>query len=83
MITTAEAQKDIATIIVTYDLGADDNYISKVNRARAQILILQKSTKRVNVATGGTHTTTTVTQRKQQKPTHSKTSRPCYRLLKK
>ena len=60
-ITTAEAQNNSTIIIVTYDLGADDNYLSKSDRARAQMLIVQKSTKRVNVVNGGTSTATDVT----------------------
>jgi hypothetical protein len=58
---TTEAQGNSVTIIVTYNLGADNNYLSKANRAKAHIPILQKSTKRVNVANGGTSTATNVT----------------------
>ena len=60
-ITIAESQSNSATIIVTYDSGADDNYMSKANRAKAHMPILQKLTKRVNVANGGTSTKLNVT----------------------
>jgi hypothetical protein len=42
-------------------LRADDNYLSEADRARAQILILQKLTKKVNIANGGTSTATNAT----------------------
>ena len=42
-------------------MRADDNYLSEADRARAQILILQKLTKKVNIANGGTSTATNAT----------------------
>ena len=60
-VATAEARSNSATIIVTYDPGVDNNYLSKVDQAKAHMPILQKSTKRVNVANGGTSTATNVT----------------------
>ena len=60
-ITTAEAQSNSATVIVTYNSGADNNYLSKADKAKAHMPILQKMRKRVNVANGGTSTATNVT----------------------
>ena len=60
-ITVAEAEQDSATIMVTYDSGADDNYMSESNRANARLPILRKSSKRVNVANGGLSKATNVT----------------------
>ena len=39
---------------LTYDSGADDNYVSKKDRKDAGLPILRKSTKRVSVANGDT-----------------------------
>ena len=58
---TSEARINITTIIVTYDLGAGDNYSSEADRTNAHMPIVRKSTKRVNVATEGTSTATHVT----------------------
>ena len=41
-------------IMVTYDSGADGNYVSKDDRLKAGMPILQKSTKQVGVANAGT-----------------------------
>ena len=41
-------------IMVTYDSGADGNYVSEYNRLKAGMPILRKSTKRVGVANTGT-----------------------------
>ena len=43
-------------IEVTYDSGANGNYISVADRIKANLPILGKSTKRVGVANGGTST---------------------------
>ena len=40
--------------MVTYDSGADGHYISETDRAKANLPILRKSTKRVGVANGNT-----------------------------
>ncbi len=40
-------------IMVTYDLGSDGHYISKKDRRKAGLPIIQKSTRRVGVANGG------------------------------
>ncbi len=40
-------------IMVTYDLGADGHYISKKDRRKAGLPIIQKSTRRVGVANEG------------------------------
>ena len=40
--------------MITYDSGADSNYISEQDRIIAGLPILRKSTKRVEVANGGT-----------------------------
>ena len=58
---TGEAQGNGATITAIYGLGADNNYLGKANRAKAHILILRKSTQKVNVANGGMSTETNVT----------------------
>ena len=60
-ITTVEAHNNSDTIIVTYKLGTDNNYLSKPDRERAQIPILQTLTKRVNVDNVDTRTATNVT----------------------
>ena len=41
-------------VMVTYDSGADGNYVSGEDRLKAGMPILQKSTKRVGVANAGT-----------------------------
>jgi hypothetical protein len=41
-------------IMITYDSGADDNYISKRDCVKAGLPILQQSTRKVGVANGGT-----------------------------
>ena len=40
-ITIAESQCNSAMIMVTYDLGADDNYMSETERAKAKLPILR------------------------------------------
>ena len=49
-------------VMLTYDSGANGNYLSESDRRRANLPILRRSTKRVGVANGGTshavHTTT-------------------------
>ena len=42
-----------ATVFATYDSGADGNYISEADRARAGWPILRHSARKVNVANGG------------------------------
>ena len=44
-ITTAEAQSNSATVIVTYNSGADNNYLSKADKAKAKLPILRKLAK--------------------------------------
>ena len=53
---TATFRSEDEAIIVTYDSGADSNYISETNRAKAGPPILCTSTKRVGVANGGKST---------------------------
>ena len=45
---------DDEPIMVTYDSGADGNYVSEDDRRKAGMPILRKSTKRVGVANAGT-----------------------------
>ena len=52
--------KDVAAMI-TYDLGADEHYLSERDRKLAGPPTLGPSTKRVEVANGGTSTTKHVT----------------------
>ncbi len=40
--------------MITYDSGSDGNYLSKKDRVKADLPILQPSTRMVGVATGGT-----------------------------
>ena len=49
-ITIAESLCDSAMIMMTSDLGVDDNYMSETDRAIAKLPIIQKLTKQVNVA---------------------------------
>ncbi len=49
-------------IMVTYDSGADGHYISKKDRRKAGLPIIQKSTRRVGVANGGVSQAKFVTQ---------------------
>jgi hypothetical protein len=49
-------------IMVMYNLGADGHYISKKDRRKAGLPIIQKSTRRVGVANGGVSQATFVTQ---------------------
>ena len=42
------------TAMITYNLGADGNYISKADRKNAGLHILRRSTKRAGVANGST-----------------------------
>ena len=42
------------SIMVTYDSGADGNYVSKDDRRKAGMPILRKSTKQVGVVDAGT-----------------------------
>jgi hypothetical protein len=48
--------------MVTYDSGADGHYISKKDRCKAGLPIIQKSTRRVGVANGGVSQAKFVTQ---------------------
>ena len=80
-IATAESCRSSALILVTYNSRPDDNYLSKEDRAKARMPILQTSTKRVSVANGGVSKAIDVTpflfpdyQRRQQRPTHSEIS---------
>ena len=52
--TVATYNEGSQAIMITYDYGADSNYISKQDRIIAGLLLLRKSTKRVKVANGGT-----------------------------
>ena len=52
--TIATFQDGDEAVRITYDSGADGNYISKADRKKAGLPILQHSTKRVGVANGGT-----------------------------
>ncbi len=49
-------------IMVAYNLGADSHYISKKDRRKAGLPIIQKSTRRVGVANGGVSQAKFVTQ---------------------
>jgi hypothetical protein len=49
-------------IMVTYDSGADGQYISKKDQCKAGLPILQTSTQKVGVANGGTSNSKYVTQ---------------------
>ena len=60
-IVPAEAYSDSPTIIITYNLGADDKYPSGANRAKEKMPILCTLTKRVNAANDGMSTATKVT----------------------
>ena len=53
---TATFRSEDEPIIVTYDSGADGNYISEEDRAKAGLPILRASTRRVGVANGGKST---------------------------
>ena len=44
-IATAESQCNNATIMVTYNSGADNNYLSKADKAKAKLPILRKLAK--------------------------------------
>ena len=46
-------ESEAATVFATYDSGADGNYISEADRARAGWPILRQSARKVNVANGG------------------------------
>ena len=46
-------ESEAATVFATYDSGADGNYISEADRARAGWPILRHSVRKVNVANGG------------------------------
>ena len=48
-------------VLITYNSGADGHYISKEDRKRAQMPILQASTKQVRVANGNTSSAKHVT----------------------
>ena len=50
----ATFQKDDDPVMVTYNLGADGNYVSEKDFLRAGMPILQRSTRRVDVANTGT-----------------------------
>ena len=49
---TIQATRQANAVHVTYNSGADDNYISEKDRKAAGMPILRKSTKRVSVANG-------------------------------
>lgn len=51
-----------AAVYVTYDSGADGNYMSESDRRKAGLPILRTSTKRVSTANGGTSRAKHVTQ---------------------
>ena len=53
---------DAPTVFVTYDSGADGNYISEHDRRTARLPILRPSTKRVGVANGSTSKAANVTR---------------------
>ena len=55
-------EADDDTISVIYDSGADRHYITKEDRKQAQLPILRKSSKKVNVANGKTCKAQFVTQ---------------------
>ena len=40
-------------VIITYDSGADGNYVSEEDQARLGVPILQESNRRVDVSNGG------------------------------
>jgi hypothetical protein len=50
------------SIMLTYDFGANGNYISEHDQCKAGLSILQPSTQRVGVANGGTSNTQYATQ---------------------
>ena len=52
--TVATYNEDSNAVMITYDSGADSNYISKQDRIIAGLPILRKSTKQVEVANGDT-----------------------------
>ena len=52
--TVATYSEESKAIMITYDSGADSNYISGQDRIIAGLPILRKSTKQVEVANGGT-----------------------------
>ena len=54
--TVREYQKEEVAAMITYDSGADGNYISEKDRIAANLPILHPYTKRVAVANGGTST---------------------------
>ena len=54
--TVREYQREDVAAMITYDSGADGNYISETDRIAANLPILRPSTKRVAVANGGTST---------------------------
>ena len=54
-------------IIITYDSGANGNYISKRDYIKADLPILQQSTCKVGVANGGTSQAKNITQIKFHK----------------
>ncbi len=49
-------------IMITYDSGANGHYISKKDRRKAGLPIIQKSTRQVGVANGGVSQAKFVTQ---------------------
>jgi hypothetical protein len=59
--------KSTPSIMLTYDSGANGNYISKHNRHKAGLPILRPSTWQVGVANGGTSNAKYVTQLPFQK----------------
>ena len=59
---TIPATRQANAVHITYDSGADDNYVSEKDRMAAGMPILRKSTKRVSVANGDTCTASNVTR---------------------
>ena len=51
---TASTKEEANQVLVTYDSGADSNYINEADRKKAGMPILRASTKRVRVANGET-----------------------------
>ena len=54
----ATFQKSDDPLMVTYDLGADGKYVSEKDHLKAGMSILQRSSRRVGVATTGTSNNT-------------------------
>ena len=52
--TVATFHDSDSAITITYDSRADGNYLSEIDRIKAGLPILHRSTKRVGIANGGT-----------------------------